>query len=45
MFNTIINGAISIIFGLFIIAMCWQWFGEDIKEFFTDIGSMFKKRN
>jgi hypothetical protein len=45
MFDSIVSGALSIIFGLFLIAMMWNIFGDFIKDFFEDIGSMFKKKN
>lgn len=42
MFDSILNAAFSIIFGLFLIAMLWSVMGETIKDFFTDIIGMFK---
>lgn len=42
MFDSILNAAFSIIFGLFLIAVLWSIMGETIKDFFTDIIGMFK---
>lgn len=44
MFDSILNAAFSIIFGLFLIAMLWNVMGDTIKDFFEDIIGMFKKK-
>lgn len=43
-FDTFLSDAISVIFGLFLLAIIWQMFAAGIKDMFADMVSMFRKR-
>lgn len=44
MFDSFINSAISLIMGLFIIAIFWNLCSDTIKDALSDFLSMFKKK-